>query len=171
MTKALLLIDVQNDYFPDGAYPLWNTNQILDNILSVINLAQEQQIPIIHIQHVADEAAGIAPFFNKNTDGVKIHPKVLEAAPEAKVITKSYADSFEKTDLQKNLLNLGISHLFLAGMMTQNCVTHTALSKSANEYKVSVITDCCTTVDEMLHNIALHALSTRVHFTSHLNLE
>jgi nicotinamidase-related amidase len=47
-------------------------------------------------------------------------------------------------------------------MMTQNCVTHTAISKSAEKYKVSVLPDCCTTVSEMIHRIALNALSTRV---------
>jgi nicotinamidase-related amidase len=47
-------------------------------------------------------------------------------------------------------------------MMTQNCVTHTAISKAAEKYDVSILMDCCTTVDEMIHNIALHAVSTRV---------
>jgi nicotinamidase-related amidase len=47
-------------------------------------------------------------------------------------------------------------------MMTQNCVTHTAISKAAEKYAVTVLTDCCTTVSEILHLIALHALSTRV---------
>ena len=47
-------------------------------------------------------------------------------------------------------------------MMTQNCVTHTAISKAAEKYKVSILMDCCTTVDEMVHNIALNAISTRV---------
>jgi nicotinamidase-related amidase len=47
-------------------------------------------------------------------------------------------------------------------MMTHNCVTHTAISKSAEKYKVSILPDCCTTVDEIIHIIALHAVSTRV---------
>jgi nicotinamidase-related amidase len=55
-----------------------------------------------------------------------------------------------------------VDELLVCGMMTQNCVTHTAISKSAETYKVSILPDCCTTVNEMLHNIALHAVSTRV---------
>ena len=47
-------------------------------------------------------------------------------------------------------------------MMTQNCVTHTAISKAAEKYAVTILPDCCTTVDAMIHNIALHAVSTRV---------
>jgi nicotinamidase-related amidase len=55
-----------------------------------------------------------------------------------------------------------VTELLVCGMMTQNCVTHTAISKSAEKYTVTVLSDCCTTVSEMLHHIALHALSTRV---------
>jgi nicotinamidase-related amidase len=47
-------------------------------------------------------------------------------------------------------------------MMTQNCVTHTAISKAAEKYKVCILPDCCTTVSEMLHLIALHGVSTRI---------
>ena len=47
-------------------------------------------------------------------------------------------------------------------MMTQNCVTHTAISKAAEKYDVAIISDLCTTVTELLHLIALHAVSTRM---------
>jgi nicotinamidase-related amidase len=46
----------------------------------------------------------------------------------------------------------------VCGMMTQNCVTHTAISKAAEKYKVAVLEDCCASVSEMLHLIALRAL-------------
>jgi nicotinamidase-related amidase len=52
--------------------------------------------------------------------------------------------------------------LLVCGMMTQNCVTHTAISKAAEKYSVAILVDCCTTVSEILHLIALHAVSTRV---------
>jgi nicotinamidase-related amidase len=77
-------------------------------------------------------------------------------------VIKEFADSFVKTNLEEILTGLGADELLVCGMMTQNCVTHTAISKSAEKYKVSILPDCCTTVDEMLHNIALHAVSTRV---------
>ena len=47
-------------------------------------------------------------------------------------------------------------------MMTQNCVTHTAISKAAEKYQASIISDCCTTVDQMIHNIALAGVANRV---------
>ena len=63
---------------------------------------------------------------------------------------------------EETLARLGVNELLVCGMMTQNCVTHTAISKSAEKYKVSILSDCCTTVNELLHHIALHAVSTRL---------
>lgn len=77
-------------------------------------------------------------------------------------MVKEYADGFVGTKLEETLSALGVDELLVCGMMTHNCVTHTAISKSAEKYQVSILSDCCTTVDEMLHNIALHAVSTRV---------
>ncbi|MDJ0523218.1 MAG: cysteine hydrolase family protein [Planctomycetota bacterium] len=162
MSKALLVIDLQNDYFPGGAYPLWNTEATLQNIEAAIGRAREAGVAVIHIQHIADASAGIAPFFNEGTDGAKVHERVLAAAPDAPVVVKAFADSFVETTLQEELGRVDATELLVCGMMTQNCVTHTAISRSAEPYDVTILPDCCTTVDEMLHNIALHAVSTRV---------
>ena len=166
--SALIVIDLQNDYFPGGLFPLWNTEGTLRNIVAAIGKARALGIPVIHVQHVANAAnaanaaKGIAPFFNAGTPGVDIHPEVLAAAPDAPVVVKEYADSFHGTTLEQVLSGLGVEELLVCGMMTQNCVTHTAIAKGAEKYKVTVLTDCSTTVNEMLHLIALNALSTRV---------
>lgn len=160
--KALLVIDLQNDYFPHGKYPLWNTEQTLSQVKTAIARAKALNIEVIHVQHIADPEKGIAPFFNQGTQGVDIHAEILAAAPEAAVVIKRFADSFEQTNLDELLQKQGISELLLCGMMTQNCVTHTAISKAAEKYKVAIVTDCCTTVDEMIHNIALNAVALRV---------
>ncbi|HHF0535169.1 TPA: cysteine hydrolase family protein [Vibrio alginolyticus] len=160
--KALLVIDLQNDYFPEGKFPLWNTESTLDNVKRAITKANEQDIPVIHIQHIADPAMGIAPFFNEGSDGANIHPEVLALAPNSEIVVKHFTDSFEGTRLEEVLASKNVTELLVCGMMTQNCVTHTAISKSADKYDVSILMDSCTTVDEMIHNIALHAVSTRV---------
>ena len=162
MKKALLVIDIQNDYFHGGRYPLWNADATLINIEHAITSAKSKGVPVILIQHVADPARGIAPFFNRDTDGVRIHPRILEVATDAPVVVKAFADAFVKTDLEKVLAGLGVDELLVCGMMTQNCVTHTAISKSAEKYRVSILPDCCTTVDAMIHGIALNAVSTRL---------
>src|SRR5271165_4931672 len=85
LPKALIVIDLQNDYFPGGKFPLWNTEAVLHNIERAIGKATAQGIPVIHIQHIADSKMGIAPFFNDGTTGAEIHPRILAAAPSAPV--------------------------------------------------------------------------------------
>ncbi len=162
MSKTILVIDLQKDYFPEGAFPLWSAEAILQNIEGVLKKANSQNVPVIIIQHIANTDLGIAPFFNKGTAGAEVHPSILAISPQAPIIVKEFADSFVNTALEETLSKLGTTELLVCGMMTQNCVTHTAISKSAEKYKVSILPDCCTTVTEMLHNIALHAVSTRV---------
>ena len=161
MSKALLVIDLQNDYFPGGAFPLWNPEAILEKLEGVILRAQAQGIFVIHVQHVAAPAR-LAPFFKAGTPGAEIHPRILALAPNAPVVVKAFADAFHQTTLEATLENLGVTELLLTGMMTQNCVTHTALSRAAEKYEVSILPDCCTTVSESLHLIALNAVSTRM---------
>lgn len=167
---ALLLIDLQNDYFPNGKFPLWNTEVILAETKKVIVKANNVGVPIIFIQHIADNGLGTAAFFNAGTQGAAIHPQILAAAPNAQVLVKNHADSFYETNLEDVLDELGVDSLWIAGMMTQNCVTFTAISQMAEKYDVSVLPDLCSTVDEMINNIALRALSTRVKLISSAQL-
>lgn len=156
---ALIVIDVQNDYFPTGAYPLHDTQAVLERTVQAVRSAQAQGLPVVLVQHVA---RGPSPFFNADTEGVQIHPLLRAAAPDAPVVVKAHADSFLDTTLQTTLATLGVDSLWLCGMMTHNCVTHTALSPQAQGYTVRVLEDLCTTVDPMIHAIALSALRDRV---------
>jgi nicotinamidase-related amidase len=161
--SALIIIDVQNDYFSNGAFPLADTDNTLSAVELAIKKAQSANMPVVIVQHIADASAGVAPFFNQGTVGADIHPRILQLAPTAPIVIKHYADSFVQTTLADTLAKLEVNELILCGMMTQNCVTHTALSLSADKYKsITVLTDATTTVSPLLHAIALHALSTRV---------
>ena len=159
---ALLVIDIQNDYFPEGSFPLWNTDKILINIKELIAKANQQHVPVFLIQHVSSAPKGTTTFFERDSDGAKIHPEIMAIWPNAEVIQKQHADSFHQIHLEKSLEKFDIDELLICGMMTQNCVTHTAISKKAERYKVSIIEDCCTTTDRMIHNIALNAVSIRI---------
>ncbi len=161
---ALLVIDLQNDYFPGGKFPLWNAEGCRKNVINAIHNAHKAAMPVILIQHVA--AGTMAPFFVSGTPGVELDSEVRAAAPEAPVVVKHSADGFHQTELEPTLRKLGVTKLLICGMMTQNCVTFTALSKTAEAYHPAILTDCCTTVSEILHLIALNALSTRVELTT-----
>jgi nicotinamidase-related amidase len=157
---ALVVIDVQNDYFEGGAFPLWNAEQALAATEKAILAARSKDMPVVFVQHVA---TGPSPFFNPDTDGVKVHERVRATVAGSPVVTKQHADAFEGTTLHDTLQGLGADELIVCGMMTQNCVTHTAISRRADAYrKVTVLTDASTTVTEMLHLIAVAGLAPRV---------
>ena len=143
-------------------FPLWNSDAVLEKVERAIDKANAKGVPVILTQHIANSKLGVAPFFNQGTPGADIHAKILTAAPHAPVVVKEFADSFEKTALEETLTKLGATELLDCGMMTQNCVTRAAISKAAEKYVVTILPDCCIAVSEVLHQIALHALSTRV---------
>ncbi|WJG23214.1 cysteine hydrolase family protein [Vibrio furnissii] len=156
---ALIVIDLQNDYFPAGAYPQYQAEQVLAHTLSAINIAQQRGWPVVLVQHVGGAEA---PFFKAGSDGVQLHSALLAQAPASVVVEKQHADSFLNTTLSDVLRAQNIRELVVCGMMTQNCVTHTALSPAAGDYSVRVLSDACSAPDAMVHGIALRALSDRV---------
>ncbi|WP_158108252.1 cysteine hydrolase family protein [Vibrio furnissii] len=156
---ALIVIDLQNDYFPAGAYPQYQAEQVLAHTLSAIDIAQQRGWPVVLVQHVGGAEA---PFFKAGSDGVQLHSALLAQAPAGVVVEKQHADSFLNTTLSDVLRAQNIRELVVCGMMTQNCVTHTALSPAASDYSVRVLSDACSAPDAMVHGIALRALSDRV---------
>ena len=157
---ALVVIDVQNDYFEGGAFPLWDAEPTPTATEKPLRMARAKDMPVVFVQHIPD---GPAPFFNRDTEGVKLHERVRAAVSASPVVTKQHADAFEGTHLHDTLQGPGAEELVICGMMTQNCVTHTAVSRRADDYrKVTVLTDASTTTTEMLHLIAVAGLSTRV---------
>jgi nicotinamidase-related amidase len=93
---------------------------------------------------------------------LEITQDILKAAPNAKKVIKTFADSFHKTNLEEVLSQLGVEEILVCGMMTHNCVVFTAISKAAEKYSVKILADCSTTVSEPIHLIALQGVSTRV---------
>ncbi|WP_394223252.1 cysteine hydrolase family protein [Alteromonas gracilis] len=159
--QALIVIDIQNDYFPEGKYPLHKPELAMQETLKAMAIAQEKHIPIIHIQHHVPVAAGEGLFFYEGSRGAEIHKDVMAAALDAPIITKQHADCFEKTNLEETLQSLGVEEILIAGMMTHNCVTHTALSPSAAKYTPKVIEPCTCTRDAIGHLLALDSMQVR----------
>ena len=159
--QALIVIDVQNDYFSDGKFPLHQPELTMQNNLKAMALAKQNDVTIIHIQHLVSPEVGEGLFFYEGSNGAEIHKDIMAAAPNAPVITKAHADCFEKTNLEQVLQELGIEEIMLTGMMTHNCVTHTALSPAAAKYKPKVIAECTCTVDPIMHLLALDSMVVR----------
>jgi nicotinamidase-related amidase len=87
MTTALLLIDIQNDYFPGGAMELVEPENAAARAFRLLNDFRQKSLPILHIQHLATHPG--ATFFLPGTAGVSIHESVSPAAGEP-IITKHF---------------------------------------------------------------------------------
>jgi nicotinamidase-related amidase len=157
VTRTLLVIDIQNDYFPGGVLPLWQAEEVEGRIVAGIGAARAAGDRVILVQHVSKAAAGL---FSPDSVGVAIRPAIREAAGDTPVVIKHYADAFQETDLADHLS--GTRALLVAGMMTQNCVVFTALSRMADAFDVQVVADLCTAPTEIVHRIALNALGSKL---------
>ena len=101
MKQALLIIDVQNDYFPQGKKALFNPEIALAKINQLEAYFTHNQLPIIYIQHIRTDPN--PDFFKIDTHGVQLHP-ALNVKPNSIVIQKHYPNSFIQTTLAQTLL-------------------------------------------------------------------
>ncbi|PWJ38532.1 cysteine hydrolase family protein [Sediminitomix flava] len=157
MKKALIIIDVQNDYFEGGIYPQFNTTSVLEPTKKAIEKAKQEGYLIVFIKHEAPEG-----FLVKGTEGSEIHAELKPYLEDGIIVTKTFANSFKETNLETVLKENNVTDLIITGIMTQNCVTHTAISKESEKYNVTVVGNACTAPNEMVHNVALVALTERV---------
>lgn len=158
MSRTLLVIDIQNDYFAGGALPLWEAERVEARVVAAMNAARTAGDRIVLVRHVAT-GGGAGGAFSPDSTGVAIRPAIVAAAGNAPIVTKHHADAFQETDLAAHLANTRT--LLIAGMMTQNCVVFTALSRAADALSVAIVGDLCTAPTEAVHLIALRALASK----------
>ena len=143
MKEALLIIDVQNDYFPGGTNELHNPYEAEDRIRELIAESRECDRPVIYIQHFnpPDDY-----FFIESTPGAEISDRIRPEAGD-RVIVKHYPNSFLKTELDEYLRSLGVDTLIVCGMMTHMCVDTTVRAAMDYGYQVKLVADACATMD------------------------
>lgn len=148
--KALLVIDVQNDYFPGGKSELVGSLKALEAIKSAIHFFRKKQLPVIFIQHVNTSSG--AAFFIPDTFGVEIHQDIAPLENEP-VIVKHAPNSFFETSLLDFLRSEGINELVVCGMMTHMCIDTTVRAARDHKIPVTLLYDACATKDlEMMGN-------------------
>lgn len=143
MKKALLIIDVQNDYFANGKCELYKPEIALNTIKGLLQFFRKRGLPVIYIQHVSIIQG---TFFIPNTDGVQIHNDIKPLDTET-VIVKHYPNSFYETDLQNKLVKNDVTELVICGMMTHMCVDTSVRVAKDLGYCVTLIADACATRD------------------------
>ena len=144
MNTALVLIDIQMDYFPGGAMELSGSEAAAAKAGRVLEHFREKGWPVAHVQHVAARPG--ATFFIPDTPGVEFHRFVAPRDGEA-VVRKSFPNSFRGTALQDVLDRLDVKRLVLAGMMTHMCLDATVRQAFDLGYECVVAADACATRD------------------------
>lgn len=141
--EALLIIDVQNDYFPGGTCELKDVFEAEKRIISLIKESRETGRPVIYVQHInpPDDT-----FFQEGTFGCEITERIKPQSGD-KVIVKNYPNSFFKTELDSYLKKKKIKKLIVCGMMTHMCVDTTVRAAMDHGYDVDVVADACATKD------------------------
>jgi hypothetical protein len=121
-SRTLLIIDIQRDYFPGGAYPLVDPEAAAAEARKVLDSFRDAGQPVVHMKHVWD--APDAEFMRPGTEGVEIRPEVEPADGEL-VLEKASPNSFVDTALEKELRERDTKDLVVAGMMSSMCVDAT----------------------------------------------
>jgi nicotinamidase-related amidase len=166
MKTALLIIDVQNDYFKGGTMTLVGAEEASENIRQILQRCRATEIPVIHIRHIATSPN--ATFFLPNTNGAEIHQNVKPLASE-KVIVKHYPNSFRETELLNYLKGKSITNLIVCGMMTHMCVDATVRAAKDFGFTIQLIEDACATRELEINGRKLNAEDVHNSFLAALN--
>lgn len=156
MNTALLLIDIQNDYFPNGRMPLDKSPEACLKAQEVLQVFRQQRLPIIHTQHISTRADAV--HFLPCTKGIEFHPNVQPLKNET-IIKKHYPNSFKDTNLLSQLKKLDINHLVIGGMMTHLCIDATVRAASDLGFSCTVLHDACATRNLEFNNMIIPAQS------------
>lgn len=167
MNTALIIVDIQNDYFPNGKMELSNPEKAAANAAKIIDwFRQNNKDNIYHVQHIADDVR--VGFFLPDTEGVKQHESVLPLEHES-IIIKHAPNSFIKTDLEKKLKEKKVTDLVIVGMMTHMCIDATVRAAVDLGFKTTLIEDACATRDLSYQNVIVPAEQVHYAFISALN--
>lgn len=132
---ALVVIDVQNGVV-GGAV---RRDEVVATIDRLVERARAASVPIVWVQHDDDE-------LERGSDAWQIVPELAPAADEP-VVNKQYGDSFEATDLEGRLSDLGVGRLIVTGAQTDMCVRSTLHGALARGYDATLVGDAHTTED------------------------
>jgi nicotinamidase-related amidase len=164
--KALIIIDIQNDYFKNGKMELVGSEQATENAKLILEKFRDERLPVIHIQHIARRPG--ATYFLPGTEGAEIHQDMKPKANE-KVIVKHHPNSFRGTELFGYLKVNNITDLIICGMITHMCIDSTTRAAKDFGFNCTVIGDACATKDLEINGQKVKAGEVQKSFLAALN--
>ena len=139
---ALIIIDIQNEYFNGGGLPLPESESAAVNAKVLLEWARENALTVVHIRHLATNAS--SPIFAPNSKTSEIAAIVSPLISE-RIFTKHFPNAFLGTDLHTFLISHKIDTLIICGMMTHTCVASTSQAAAELNYSVILAKNACTT--------------------------
>ena len=165
MKTALLLVDIQNDYFPGGKMELAGSIEAGQKAAQVLALFRKMRLPIFHVQHLAVNPG--ATFFIPGTAGAEIY-RCVAPQPAEHVIEKKFPNSFRNTVLLEKLREQKIERLAVAGMMTHMCIDTTVRAAFDLGFTNILLHDACATRDQVFEGRTVSAADVQASFMSAL---
>lgn len=156
--RAVIVVDLQNEYWPSGNFSLYGIEAAAANAARVIAHARAKGDLVVNIRH---EMPG-GPLFVPGSVGAEINEAVCPATGEP-VITKNFPNSFRDTGLSDLLKERGIEQVVVVGAMSHMCVDATVRAANDLGYTTTTIHDACATRDLDFNGVA--APASQVHAT------
>lgn len=166
METALLLIDIQNDYFPGGAMELAGSVEAGRQAAALLAAFRGKGLPVLHVQHISTRPG--ATFFLPNTRGVDIHESVAPRQGET-IIRKHFPNAFRETALLEQLRQRNITALTIGGMMTHMCVDTTVRAAFDLGFGCRLAHDACATRSLSFGGSTVAAAEVQMAFIAALN--
>src|SRR5262249_51261979 len=150
------LLEIQNDYFPNGRIPLEKSVDACARAQTILHAFREKSLPVIHVQHISTHPD--ANYFLPCTKGAEFHSSVQPIKGEM-IIKKHYPNSFKDTPLLNHLIKNQINHLVICGMMTQLTVDSTVRAAYDLGFTCTVLLDACAARHLEFNNTTISALN------------
>jgi nicotinamidase-related amidase len=148
MSEALIIVDVQNDYF--GPVPTCSPVETAETCAKLIKKFRDENKEVVFVQHIMKkEQENYFPFLLKGTKGAEIHD-IVKPLPTEKIVVKHEVSSFVRTDLKEYLNSKGVKNLIVVGMMIHNCVNATVYSAVDEGFTPIVVKEAVNTMDQPL---------------------
>ncbi len=144
MSQALLIVDIQNDYFDGGSMQLVEMEQAADKAADVLSQFRENNLQVFHVQHLSVRPG--STFFVPGTGGVEINERVAPGDGEL-LIQKNFPNSFRETELLDHLRAGNVDGLTIVGAMSHMCIDATTRAAFDFGFNCTVLQDACATRD------------------------
>jgi nicotinamidase-related amidase len=133
--SALLVIDVQNGVVAEA----YDRDRVVANVATLVDKARDAGVDVVWVQDSGDEMP-------RDSEAWQLVPE-LKRRDDEPLVHKTYADSFEDTDLESVLATRGVGRLVVAGAQTDECIRSTLHGAVVRGYDATLVEDAHTTED------------------------